>query len=80
MSRNICDVIDQINNAIPQEHPIRNIWNYEVGKICKKSMYTAPETYWYLWLELSELCILHIKPYDQEQWAIEVKSIIKNKK
>jgi hypothetical protein len=80
MSRNICDVIDQINNVIPQEHPIRNIWNYEVEKISKKSIYTAPEIYWCIWLELSQLCLLHMQPYKEEQWVCEVNTIMQNKK
>jgi hypothetical protein len=79
MSRNICDVITQIDSVIPQDHPIReNGWNRDVEKISKKSLYIAPEIYWTIWLELSKLCILHIEPYNKEQWAVKVNAIMKN--
>ena len=79
MSRNICDVIEKINAVIPQDHPIRDEWIHNVEKISKKSIYTAPEIYWCLWLELSQLCLLHMQQYKEEQWAIEVDAIMKNK-
>ena len=78
MSRNFGIVLNDVNEAIPAEHKVRELgWDAAFESMMRTYQYSAPETMAVMWMRLGKVCQNLFGAYEAEPWTQHVGRIIR---